>query len=591
MLVGDLLRMPDLRLRARTGDRWLDRPVTGARTTELTDPGRYLDGGELVLSGLHWHRADADCAPFASALVGAGASALAASRAGAGELPEALVAACLAVGLPLLEVPEDVSFGAVAERVVLELAGGAGARLAGHRRLVAAAGEGLERLVAVGAAELGAPCRVLSATGALVAGPDLPHERRAALVRDRFDAERLPVVVRRTALLPVGPRSATGWLLAVDGGSPHDATALELADLVGLERARVLRERAAATRAATPLLRALATGTGELSTRAAAAGLPEDEPLRVVMLSTSDGREALPLLEELLAPLAPDALVGVWGGGSDVGPAAGSAQAAGVRADGGLGAGGVGTGANTNPPSEGPPPAAPAHTAAQTTAAHPADAQAAVAPATAHIADTQAAAGHPAAGAQAAAGHPAADAQAATGHPAAPRTACAVLRTSTDPSPALRHALRTALPALAGRQVLIGVSSPVRAAALRGAAQEACWALELAAERGSRTEVVTAAEIPPHRLLLAAIPDQARADLRRRLLGPLLDHDAARGTDLLNTLRVFLDCSGSWTTTAARLHVHVNTLRYRVGRVEELLGVDLSRFDRRVDLFLALQTG
>ncbi|WP_232519778.1 PucR family transcriptional regulator [Actinosynnema pretiosum] len=522
--MGDLLRMPDLRLRARTGDRWLDRPVTGARTTELTDPGRYLDGGELVLSGLHWHRADADCAPFASALVGAGASALAASRAGAGELPDALVAACLAVGLPLLEVPEDVSFGAVAERVVLELAGGAGARLAGHRRLVAAAGEGLERLVAVGAAELGAPCRVLSTTGRLVAGPDLPHERRAALVRDYFDAERLPAAVRRTALLPVRARSTTGWLLAVDGGHAHDPTALELADLLALERARVLRERAAATRAATPLLRALTTGTGELSTRAAAAGLPEGAPLRVVVLSTSDGQEALPLLEELLAPLAPDALAGLWG--------AGSGQAAGTGADDLLGAGGTGTGASANPPDGGPPP-----------------------PAT------------------------------------APRTACAVLRTPTDPSPALRRALRTALPALAGRRVLVGVSSQVRAAALRGAAQEARWALALAAERGARTEVVPAAEIPPHRLLLAAIPDQARADLRRRLLGPLLDHDAARGADLLNTLRGFLDCSGSWTTTAERLHVHVNTLRYRIGRVEELLGVDLSRFDRRVDLFLALQAG
>jgi DNA-binding PucR family transcriptional regulator len=38
-----------------------------------------------------------------------------------------------------------------------------------------------------------------------------------------------------------------------------------------------------------------------------------------------------------------------------------------------------------------------------------------------------------------------------------------------------------------------------------------------------------------------------------------------------------------------RLHLHVNTLRYRVGRIEELTGRDLARFADRVDLYLALE--
>lgn len=37
------------------------------------------------------------------------------------------------------------------------------------------------------------------------------------------------------------------------------------------------------------------------------------------------------------------------------------------------------------------------------------------------------------------------------------------------------------------------------------------------------------------------------------------------------------------------MHVHVNTLRYRIRRIEELTGRDLSRFDERVDFFLALR--
>ncbi|MEE2055207.1 helix-turn-helix domain-containing protein, partial [Nocardiopsis tropica] len=47
--------------------------------------------------------------------------------------------------------------------------------------------------------------------------------------------------------------------------------------------------------------------------------------------------------------------------------------------------------------------------------------------------------------------------------------------------------------------------------------------------------------------------------------------------------------SGSWQRCAAAMHVHVNTLRYRIGRVEELTGRDLSSLEHRVDLFLALK--
>jgi DNA-binding PucR family transcriptional regulator len=55
------------------------------------------------------------------------------------------------------------------------------------------------------------------------------------------------------------------------------------------------------------------------------------------------------------------------------------------------------------------------------------------------------------------------------------------------------------------------------------------------------------------------------------------------------TLRAFLDCSGSWNKCAAALHIHVNTLRYRIRRIEELTGRDLGSLETRVDFFLALE--
>ena len=59
---------------------------------------------------------------------------------------------------------------------------------------------------------------------------------------------------------------------------------------------------------------------------------------------------------------------------------------------------------------------------------------------------------------------------------------------------------------------------------------------------------------------------------RERLLGPLLAYDDQHRAELLPTLREFLACSGSWNACAAKMYVHVNTVRYRIRRIEELTG-------------------
>ncbi|WP_307867857.1 helix-turn-helix domain-containing protein [Umezawaea beigongshangensis] len=160
-----------------------------------------------------------------------------------------------------------------------------------------------------------------------------------------------------------------------------------------------------------------------------------------------------------------------------------------------------------------------------------------------------------------------------------------------DGADAVRAALRVLEPGLGRSRVVVGISSAAGVAGLRGAAQEADHAHGLGERRPGSAVVTAGEEIALHQLLLAGLPEELRDSLRRRVLGPVLAHDAAGGADLLGTLRVFLDCSGSWTTAAARLHVHVNTLRYRIGRVEHLLGVDLSDFRQRVDVLLALDMG
>ena len=99
----------------------------------------------------------------------------------------------------------------------------------------------------------------------------------------------------------------------------------------------------------------------------------------------------------------------------------------------------------------------------------------------------------------------------------------------------------------------------------------------------------TEAGPPLHEALLASVPAPVLRSLRERLLGPLREYDDRHNAELMTTLTAFLACDGSWSACASRLYVHVNTVRYRVGRIESLTGRDLSALADQVDFFLALR--
>ncbi len=71
-----------------------------------------------------------------------------------------------------------------------------------------------------------------------------------------------------------------------------------------------------------------------------------------------------------------------------------------------------------------------------------------------------------------------------------------------------------------------------------------------------------------------------------RVLGPLAADDPG-ARQLRDTVRVFLDCDGSYTQAATRLHLHKNTVHYRVRKAEELCGQPLAA--HRLDVEVALR--
>ena len=95
--------------------------------------------------------------------------------------------------------------------------------------------------------------------------------------------------------------------------------------------------------------------------------------------------------------------------------------------------------------------------------------------------------------------------------------------------------------------------------------------------------------IPLNLLKIGAfIEDNGLADLDD--IARIQAHDAGQHTDYLETLRAYLTSNGNISAMAARLHVHNNTVRYRVGRLAKDFDLDLDDPQQRLWLWLRLTT-
>ena len=136
--------------------------------------------------------------------------------------------------------------------------------------------------------------------------------------------------------------------------------------------------------------------------------------------------------------------------------------------------------------------------------------------------------------------------------------------------------------------VTVGAAGPVAPA--RGVARAYAEARRTAgalAVLGRTGQGAAAAELGFAGLVVADEPDVAV--WVRDVLGPIADHDAARGTDLIGTLTAYYACGASPRRAAQRLHVHANTVAQRLERVGALLGADWSSPERALEIQLALR--
>ncbi|MEU6950467.1 PucR family transcriptional regulator ligand-binding domain-containing protein [Streptomyces sp. NPDC046316] len=561
MRLRALLETDALGLRLLGGEDELDRTVRGVMTTDLKDPSRYLSGGELVLTGLAWLRDPEDAEPFVRILASAGVAALAAGEAELGDIPDDLVQACSRHRLPLFAVNETVAFATITEHVVRQVSGERAGDLAAvvdrHRRLMTSgpAGGGPEVVLDLLGSDLDLRAWVLSPTGRQIAGAGEPLEPSlaATLAGEHLSAtrtgrrgpHRLSAAGTTYSLFPIrntgrGAAPAvrdvretvlSDWLLAVEADAGDwPAARLDLlqgvTQLIAVERDRRDAARTVRRRLAQEVLELVQTGAAPAEIAAR---------LRVAAPVLLPGLGTAPHWQVVVARVEWDA----EGGQSPVetGPVA-QALLEEILVD---------------PATVGP------ESTDRIAVAHHGDEAIALVPLPAG---------------------PLPDSE-DEGTVGIGLHADALLATVRDP-------LSSGL-ADDGRLTL-GVSAAVHSAeGLRGALEEARHARRVAAARPGRVCAAGHHELASHVLLLPFVPDDVRRAFTARLLDPLRDYDRRHRAELIPTLEAFLDCDGSWTRCATRLHLHVNTLRYRVGRIEQLTGRDLSRLEDKLDFFLALR--
>ncbi|MFD8999885.1 PucR family transcriptional regulator [Streptomyces sp. NPDC059582] len=555
MRLRALLDTDALGLRLLGGEDELDRTVRGVMTTDLKDPSRYLAGGELVLTGLAWRRDAEDSEPFVRALAGAGVAGVAAGTAEFGYVPEDLVVACARHRLPLFAVHESVAFATITEHVVRQVSGERAGDLAAvvdrHRRLMTSgpAGGGPDVVLDLLGSDLDLRAWVLSPAGRLIAGsklagPALPPEVCAGLAAEHLNATRTGR--RKPHRVTLG--SATYSLFPIRSGGraaqgSRDVRETVLSDWVlaveadagdwpeeRLDLLQGVTQLIAVERdrrdAARTVRRRLAQEILELvQTGAAPAEIAAR--LRVAAPVLLPGLGAAPHWQVVVARVE-------WEGGAVEGGPVAQALLEEILVD---------------PLATGPEPSD------RIAVAHTGDEAIALVPLPAVSSE-----------------HDGSESGV---------LADALLQSVRDP---LAAGLDD------DGRLTLGVSASVHSAeGLRGALEEARHARRVAAARPGRVCAAGHQELASHVLLLPFVPDDVRRAFTARLLDPLREYDRRHRAELIPTLEAFLECDGSWTRCASRLHLHVNTLRYRVGRIEQLTSRDLSRLEDKLDFFLALR--
>lgn len=119
--------------------------------------------------------------------------------------------------------------------------------------------------------------------------------------------------------------------------------------------------------------------------------------------------------------------------------------------------------------------------------------------------------------------------------------------------------------------------------------RQAQHAIDVGTRIGRTGQVIAYEELGIYRLLLQIGDMRQLWRFAEEILGPLLEYDASHKVDLIATLSTYLNQHQSLKQAARALRVHVNTISYRIQRIEQLTPLDLTNPDDRLVAHVAVK--
>jgi purine catabolism regulator len=139
-------------------------------------------------------------------------------------------------------------------------------------------------------------------------------------------------------------------------------------------------------------------------------------------------------------------------------------------------------------------------------------------------------------------------------------------------------------------EIIAGVGRPAKGlTALRESFREAERVITLSEQLWDESQVAFFGDLSLYELLLGVSDTRLLSGFCEHWLAPLSTYDEQHHTDLLPTLGAYFANNGNMARTAHVLNIHRNTLVYRLGRITEIIQLDMEDPNVRLNLQLALK--
>jgi purine catabolism regulator len=138
-------------------------------------------------------------------------------------------------------------------------------------------------------------------------------------------------------------------------------------------------------------------------------------------------------------------------------------------------------------------------------------------------------------------------------------------------------------------QLLIGISNRcVEISHFNKGFKEASKAIEIAKLKGQNQQVILFSELGHIAILLDARNPEELESYANEILGPIYDYDTRYSTELLKTLYYYVNNECNLYKTARIMNVSIGGMRYRLTRIKELFGLDLTISSTRFEVQMSL---